>query len=224
MFPIKINRHVCGGAILTKRWVITAGHCLKNGLPNDFRIMTGGEQDLKKMEHVKFYNPEAFIMHCSYDVTAKTQDHDLGLIRIKEDIVFNAFTKPISMHPDPVPIGTELLIVGYGLTKLILPKAPTKMRMLYTNIINRDECSKKMGKKITAGVICVYKAVQKGICYGDSGSPFTLNGKLVGLASWGRPCARGFPDMVASIAYHYKGIKKVMERYSKKNINDECIS
>lgn len=41
--------------------------------------------------------------------------------------------------------------------------------------------------------ICGYNNINKGSCQGDSGGPLMLNGKLVGIVSWGE-CANGRPN------------------------------
>lgn len=45
--------------------------------------------------------------------------------------------------------------------------------------------------------LCAYSGkVGVGICKGDSGGPLISlsNSKLIGISSWGLPCAKGFPD------------------------------
>lgn len=39
-----------------------------------------------------------------------------------------------------------------------------------------------------------------GTCFGDSGGPLVINGNVIGLVSWGIPCARGRPDMFTRVS------------------------
>lgn len=40
----------------------------------------------------------------------------------------------------------------------------------------------------------------EGTCFGDSGGPLVLNDSLIGLVSWGIPCAIGRPDMFTRVS------------------------
>ncbi|XP_030373196.1 chymotrypsin-1-like [Scaptodrosophila lebanonensis] len=188
-------------------------------------IMTGGNQELtaESLKKAKFHEPTDLITHCAYDASSATMDHDVGLIRMSKNIKFNRYTQPIALDPKTVPVGAKLLIVGFGFIKYKpKPVITTEMHMLHMKRISQKTCSKAMQLNIRSNIICVYRTVNRGICHGDSGSPFTLKRKLVGLASWGLPCAEGYPDMVASIAYHYNGIIKTMRKYNKKH-STKCI-
>lgn len=60
-------------------------------------------------------------------------------------------------------------------------------------------------QKIYDSTLCAL-ADFRGICYGDSGSALVTNNSLVGIASWGVPCAVGKPDQFTRISSFYDWI------------------
>lgn len=64
--------------------------------------------------------------------------------------------------------------------------------------MSNDECRRRsiaqalIRDNIT---LCAYSGkVGVGTCKGDSGGPLVSNFKLIGISSWGLPCAKGYPD------------------------------
>lgn len=68
-----------------------------------------------------------------------------------------------------------------------------------------------MGSKnhINNGTICALARRDYGTCFGDSGSPLASNGRLVGVVSWGKPCALGVPDGYMRVTEFLAWIKEV---------------
>lgn len=44
---------------------------------------------------------------------------------------------------------------------------------------------------------------------GDSGGPLVANGELIGIVSWGKPCAVGKPDVFTRVYYYREWIKRI---------------
>lgn len=59
------------------------------------------------------------------------------------------------------------------------------------------------------GTLCTSARNGLGACLGDSGSPLASNGQLIGLVSWGDPCAIGLPDAFTRISPFWKWIREV---------------
>lgn len=49
----------------------------------------------------------------------------------------------------------------------------------------------------------------QGVCGFDSGSPLAANGRLIGVTSWAKHCARGVPDGFARISVFVDWIREV---------------
>lgn len=62
---------------------------------------------------------------------------------------------------------------------------------------------------INNGTICALARKDYGTCFGDSGSPLASNGRLVGVVSWGKPCALGVPDGYMRVTEFLAWIKEV---------------
>lgn len=73
------------------------------------------------------------------------------------------------------------------------------------NTLNNEDCLERYidsGEDfVTNSSICALLAKGQGVCFGDSGSPLVARGKLIGIVSWGIPCAMGFPDVYTRISF-----------------------
>lgn len=72
----------------------------------------------------------------------------------------------------------------------------------------RDIHHAEQAESIYNGTICTLRNMGNGACFGDSGGPLTANGKLIGLVSWGVPCAVGFPDQFTRVSEFLDWIKE----------------
>ena len=78
-------------------------------------------------------------------------------------------------------------VVGWGSIKEQGPQ-PDELREVTVNIWDNKECKDTYGNAAPGGIMDhMLCAGQKGkdSCSGDSGGPFTVNGTLTGLVSWG---------------------------------------
>lgn len=63
--------------------------------------------------------------------------------------------------------------------------------------------------------MCTVTEEGHGMCHGDSGGPLTYTDAegwewLVGLVSFGRPCARGYPDAFTRVGGYKEWMKEIM--------------
>lgn len=87
---------------------------------------------------------------------------------------------------------------------------------MYANLttISNERCQFKWAKKnmsIESFHICTTSPVGVGPCYGDSGGALELNGKLIGIISFGWPCATSIPDGYVRVSYYKDWINSIVE-------------
>ncbi|XP_030758690.1 trypsin-like [Sitophilus oryzae] len=182
----KFNKIICGGVIVKPRVVFTAAHCThtRDLQPRkNLAVLAGAnhvEDDDGAVHHIaKVFKHPDFSYH--------GLDSDISVILLKEPIRFSQKARNIEVSTDHHPEGTRAMASGWGRTET--GSQSRDLRAVDLTIDDANNCQKHFPgvfhPVITDNMVCV-KPHYKSTYYGDSGGPLTVNGKLVGLVSFGR--------------------------------------
>ncbi|XP_031633010.1 chymotrypsin-2-like [Contarinia nasturtii] len=219
------NQHFCGGSIITDRFMLTAAHCnYRHPDPSGMYVVAG---TYRRLEGGVTIALDKITPHKDFDIHANTHSfNDISLLRAAEKIVFTNFIQPIALPTQNIAGDTELVLSGWGRTEYPSDKdLPDNLQFIKTQSLNVDDCQEKLAEAdlediIGESVLCTISPVDIGACHGDSGGPLVdgtnpENKSLVGVVSWGVPCARGFPDVFTRVYTQLDWIQKNIAAQSK---------
>jgi len=181
------GQHSCGCSLISKRWLVTAAHCIVAA--EGYFSVVMGMHDMNQYEgNPAEYEVEKFVKHPSYR-RWKT-DNDIALIKLAKNVKENANVKIIELDTS-MTVRKDCVITGWGYTRGFLRLVtPDILQEAHTSMLTTAECKSHWGRTITDNHVCVYNG-QTGGCMGDSGGPLVCRSsrsdswKLVGATSFG---------------------------------------
>uniref|UniRef100_A0A667X3T3 Peptidase S1 domain-containing protein n=1 Tax=Myripristis murdjan TaxID=586833 RepID=A0A667X3T3_9TELE len=192
----RFGRHVCGGSLINREWVMSAAHCFSRWVT--IKKVSLGRQSLQGNNPNQVTQTVAeIILHPNYD--SDTSDNDIALLRLSSPVKFTDYIRPVCLAASDSVFnnGTDSWVTGWGRIQEGVPLPfPQTLQEVEVPVLGNRQCSCLNGVgTITNNMICAgVLAGGKDSCQGDSGGPMVSQHGAVwiqsGVVSFGFGCAR----------------------------------
>ena len=185
----------CGGTLVGPAKVVTAAHCVTQALatggmttkaPSSLRVVAG-RTDLRTRDGLQVRVSSVWADPNFRDVGT---GHDVAVLTLARTVPYR--TLPIVAAGDTSGYnpGVVATVLGWGRVGESAAPSPT-LQSVQVPVVADKTCATEESDFDAGSMVCAgYPQGGRDACAGDSGGPMVVDGRLVGVVSWGDGCAR----------------------------------
>lgn len=151
------------------------------------------------------YGVSTIVSHADYN--SNTIANDISIIRTSSTISGSTTVASIPISSSSLGAGFTVTLSGWGRT-VTGGSLPNNLQFINLRTISNTDCaSRNSPYPVFDSSLCTFTQAGQGACNGDSGGPLVYEGILVGLVSWGIPCAQGYADVFTRVSSYVSWIQ-----------------
>ncbi|XP_040317511.1 complement factor D isoform X1 [Herpailurus yagouaroundi] len=156
MASVQVNgKHVCGGFLVSERWVLSAAHCVEDLADGKLQVLLGAHSLSQPEPSKRLYNVLRAVPHP--DSRPDTIDHDLLLLQLSEKAELGPAVQPLAWQrlDRDVAAGTLCDVAGWGVVTHA-GRRPDRLQQLQLRVLDRATCNQRTyhDGTITQSMMC----------------------------------------------------------------------
>lgn len=204
---IQVAGSRCGGTLVSRQHVVTAGHCVAKYQynPSSIRVTLGDyvlNSDVESLPSETF-GVRQIRVHPDFRFTPQADRYDVAVLVLDRPVTYRDNVLPICLPPkDAQFVARVAEAAGWGALEPGSKVRPRVLQYVHVPVLPNDVCEnwhrrQGINIRIHDEMLCAgYERGGKDSCQGDSGGPLMMNDYgvyyLIGIVSAGYSCAKNY--------------------------------